>query len=573
MGRTEQKYTKTPTLENEDEFPIATAIPSGTSLTDDDTESLPTASQVGQDPKGAIEEGDDGIIISWEKGEVQPSAFRDKWFAIFFLVQLFGVISTAFALWPSFYRDAQGVMNSSEGSDSDAASQGVDESDQNHENNDIDDGASSMAALWTPLVSSLIVAPLLSIAAMVFMSRNAIALIHASIWISIGLCALVAVLNIAVNPLGSVIFGVLTGCLVCYARAVRDKIPYAAENLKCAIAVVKTNFGLVLLSFGATVSFLGYSVIWVLAFGAAMNKGVMWTETTYDSSDAFGGDDDWTMASSSSSNSNKDLSALGGFVGFFFILSFYWTHEVIKNVVRTTVAGVVGTWWFSPSEASSFCSSAVRDSFFRSTTYSLGSICFGSLIVAVLHIIRNSLRRTSNNRDAGILRCMAHCILAYIEALVEYFNKWAFIYCGIYGYSYVEAGKRVMNLFKTRGWSTIISDNLINRLLGIMCLGIGVLIGLFTLFVSFLVEEIESQSGWAGFGFFIGFVMGLVLSGLMMGLLANAVDSIIVCYAECPAEFGDSHPELAGGMQRTWSQAWSSLELTGQTAAGLHLYS
>ncbi|KAL7467763.1 hypothetical protein ACHAXS_008010 [Conticribra weissflogii] len=556
MGITEQKYTQTPTLEHEDDFPIATAVPSGTAITDEDATSLPTASQVDQAPKGAIEEREDGIIITWEKGEVQPPAFRDKWFAIFFLLQLVGVISTAISIGPAFVSNVQGDLNPSEGGNGDVADQGVNESDQSHENNDNDDGAWTMVALWTPLVSSLIVTPLLSIAAMVFMGRNAIALIHASLWISIGLCVLVAVLNIAVNPVGSVVFGVLAGCLLCYARAVRDKIPYAAENLKCAIAVVKTNFGLVLLSFGATVSFLGFSVIWAWAFGAAMNKGVMWTETTYDSSVALGSDDDWINANSGSSDSNKDLSALGGFVGFFFILSFYWTHEVIKNVVRTTVAGVVGTWWFSPSEASSFCSSAVRDSLFRSTTYSLGSICFGSLIVAVLHIIRNSLRRTSNNRDAGILRCIAHCILACIEALVEYFNKWAFIYCGIYGYGYVESGKRVMNLFKTRGWSTIVSDNLINRLLGIMCLGIGVLTGLFTLFASFLAEEIESQSGWAGFGFVIGFVMGLVLN------------SIIVCYAECPAEFGDSHPELAGSMQRTWSQAWSSVEMTGQTDSG-----
>ena len=103
---------------------------------------------------------------------------------------------------------------------------------------------------------------------------------------------------------------------------------------------------------------------------------------------------------------------------FVLVLSFYWTHQVLKNVVRATVSGVVGTWWFSPIEAGSFCSTAVSASFIRSTTYSLGSICFGSLIVAILHMLRNSLRRAQSDRNGGFLRCIALCILTYIERYV-----------------------------------------------------------------------------------------------------------------------------------------------------------
>ena len=100
------------------------------------------------------------------------------------------------------------------------------------------------------------------------------------------------------------------------------------------------------------------------------------------------------------------------------------------------------------------------------------------------------------------------------------------------GYDYITAGKRVINLFKTRGWSTIIADNLVNRLLGIMSLTIGLLTGVCTLFAAFVVEEFESQQGWIGIGFVVGFFIGLILSGVFMGLLSSAVDGIIVCYVE-----------------------------------------
>ena len=39
----------------------------------------------------------------------------------------------------------------------------------------------------------------------------------------------------------------------------------------------------------------------------------------------------------------------------------------------------------------------------------------------------------------------------------------AFVYVGLYGYSYLEAGKNVITLFKNRGWEAIIADDLISN--------------------------------------------------------------------------------------------------------------
>ena len=66
----------------------------------------------------------------------------------------------------------------------------------------------------------------------------------------------------------------------------------------------------------------------------------------------------------------------------------------------------------------------------------------------------------------------------------------------------------------------------------------------------------------------VGFVIGLVLSGIVMGLLSSAVDSIIVCFAEAPNEFAESHPALAHEMQTTWSAAWPD-EFRGVAIVGL----
>lgn len=134
-------------------------------------------------------------------------------------------------------------------------------------------------------------------------------------------------------------------------------------------------------------------------------------------------------------------NAAASIIMIFFTLSAYWTSEVTKNISTVIVSGTVGTWWFAPLEASSFCSSAVADSFKRATSYSFGSICCGSLLVAILNVIIDSLKRSRTNRNCILLSCVITCILQLLERLAEYFNKWAFVYVGLYGYDYMTAGE------------------------------------------------------------------------------------------------------------------------------------
>ena len=105
---------------------------------------------------------------------------------------------------------------------------------------------------------------------------------------------------------------------------------------------------------------------------------------------------------------------------FVLLLSYHWTFQVIKNVVHVTVAGTVGTWWFVPTEASSVCSHGVRDSFLRSITTSFGSICFGSLLVAIIEASKNMVRSLRESEDGGgILLCLAECLLSCLQDVLE----------------------------------------------------------------------------------------------------------------------------------------------------------
>ena len=337
-------------------------------------------------------------------------------------------------------------------------------------------------------------------------------------------------------------FGILFFVLsVCYACCVWRRIPFAAANLNTGITAVKRNgVGVFVTTFFITFISFGYLVIWIVALIGVYDKeggGETSQEEVYTS------------------------SSWGGYV-FLLLLALFWSQQVFQNTNHVVVAGVVSTWWFVPSEASSCCSVATKDSFVRATTSSFGSICFGSLLVAIIQTLRSMVEsaRHDNTNDgcAAFVLCLVDCCLQCLQGMLEYFNKYAYIYIAMYGYSYLDAGKNVMALFHARGWSIIIADDLVSNTLSLFCLIGGGLIGCVGLVVNAVFPSwlagFEDASSGVAFGF--AFLIGLVITSIMLSVVDSAVNTVLVSFAEAPAEFEQNHPELSDEMRDAWMLAY-----------------
>ena len=90
---------------------------------------------------------------------------------------------------------------------------------------------------------------------------------------------------------------------------------------------------------------------------------------------------------------------------------------------------------------------ATRGAFKRSVTYSFGSICFGSLIVAIIQFLRQIVSAaqqgaaSDGNIVGSILFCILGCFISILEWAVEFLNRYAFSYIALYGQSYLTAAK------------------------------------------------------------------------------------------------------------------------------------
>ena len=140
---------------------------------------------------------------------------------------------------------------------------------------------------------------------------------------------------------------------------------------------------------------------------------------------------------------------------------------------------------------------------------------------------------------------------------MAYFNKWAFIYVGLYGYDYLDSGRKVVNLFRDRGWTTIISDRLVVRALFLVSFVIGALTGCLGVALAGLTNWMSDFGGASiPLAFFVPFFCGVALSTVLLAVVNSAVDTVIVSFAEAPLEFERNHP----GLYTQMCQVRSSLE-------------
>jgi len=312
----------------------------------------------------------------------------------------------------------------------------------------------------------------------------------------------------------------------CYTWAVWSRIPFAATNLVTASSAIQANMGLTFFAYGAIFA----NGLWL----------VFWSAATFSTLFVVGG----------CNAAGECQNEINSFYTFLFFLSLYWTIQVIKNVVHVTVAGTVGTWWWNPLEASGCCSKGVRDSHNRALTYSFGSICFGSLLVAIIQTLKQ-LAESAREQEGGLLRCLADCILGCLETIMEMFNEWAFVYVGLYGYSFIEASKNVITLFKSRGWTAIITDYMVDRVLMMLSFGNGLLSGACAAYISYVFNlNLEGEA------FMVGFLVGVLLTSTVLGVVGSGVNTVIVCYAEDPLAFEINHYELSMRMRDTWRAAF-----------------
>lgn len=122
----------------------------------------------------------------------------------------------------------------------------------------------------------------------------------------------------------------------------------------------------------------GWAILWMNAAGAAMNQ-------------------------------------LGWWMIFFYLLSFFWTLQVINNIVHVIVSSVMGTWWYNPTDANSCWDDGLNAALCSALTYNFGSICFGSLLASIVQAMKWCLRLSKKTKYLSWVTWCLDCCLSCVQ--------------------------------------------------------------------------------------------------------------------------------------------------------------
>ena len=230
----------------------------------------------------------------------------------------------------------------------------------------------------------------------------------------------------------------------------------------------------------------------------------------------------------------------------------YWNAQIIKNVVHVTVSGVFASHYLRYDTGQMPRQPTARAAR-RALSYSFGSICFGSLIIALIQTVRTLVRSLLN--DNSILRCCLDCILGCIDSLVQYFNQYAYTQVAIYGKSYCRAAKDTWHMLKHRGIDAIINDDLVGTVLIIGAILIGLICAVIAGVWSWVVFKDDSnETLLIVLCTVAAFFVGVVMSAVVTEVVESGVATTFVVFGEEPVVMQRVQPELYAKIYEVYPQ-------------------
>lgn len=177
-------------------------------------------------------------------------------------------------------------------------------------------------------------------------------------------------------------------------------------------------------------------------------------------------------------SSRIDSNVVLQYMQIFYVFGFFWSYNFIVAIGQCTIAGAVATWYFK-REKPKFMPLEILKSFSRIFFFHLGSMAFGSLILAIVQTIRfllyklqTSLAKKKESAIVNILCCCLQCILACFEKFVFFLNKNAYIEIAIGGRAFCSSAMHAFGLVVRNFIRLSVLNSVANFLIFITKIGI-----------------------------------------------------------------------------------------------------
>jgi len=215
------------------------------------------------------------------------------------------------------------------------------------------------------------------------------------------------------------------------------------------------------------------------------------------------------------------------FAASFFV--FLWNNAFNVALGQILIAMCVGLWFFTLDKKQAF---VVKRGISTVMRYHIGTVAFGSFIVAVVQFIRYLMQYFEKQAAAQKNRCMVillkclQCCIWCFEKCLKFLNKNAYIQTALLGTNFCTSAKKAFYLIfrNLARFGTMAVLGTVIRAIGIICIVSGTaVIGYF------LMREMHPEvSPFVPLVLFI--MVAYIIAKLYMNVFGLAVDTCLQCF-------------------------------------------
>lgn len=223
------------------------------------------------------------------------------------------------------------------------------------------------------------------------------------------------------------------------------------------------------------------------------------------------------------------------------VFSIFWTVQVVMNLVRCIVAAVFVAHYRGEAQNASALSILSK----MIHTGALSSVCYGSLFVAYVSLVRSFVGRV-----ILILHLGSFAFIQWLQGILtyigRYFNYFAFVRLSLLPpTTYTQAAISTSDSVRNSKASSLFGRSYLSEFIFFAGITVG--------FVSALIElNFQVMKGAMlrdCVASFIGSVfLGMVIPILYFMVIDSGASSIVVCIAEDPGRLSTAHPNLSAAI-------------------------
>lgn len=225
------------------------------------------------------------------------------------------------------------------------------------------------------------------------------------------------------------------------------------------------------------------------------------------------------------------------------LFGFFWYLFFLSALDEMVLAGAFASWYWT-IDKKNVPSLPLTSSFYRTFRYHLGTLAFGSLIVAIIRMIRVMIEYVEqklkeyhqDNPLVKALLCCCKCCFYCLEKFMKFINRNAYIMTAVYGKNFCWSAKEAFKLLFRNIARVFVLDKVTDflLLLGKLVIVGSVGVGSFYVF-SGRINALDSSLPELNYYFVPVIIITLgayFIADIFFGVYEMAVDTLFLCFLE-----------------------------------------